>query len=164
MRAFEGIPTNWDGGGNEYSMECAAGSTTYGNPVVANGKVFVGTNNGAGYVSRYSKEVDLGVLLCFDERDGRFLWQHSSEKLESGKKHDWPDQGICSTPLVDGNRLWFVSSRGEVVCLDTEGFYEGNNDGWTGEPNSNQEEADVIWVYDMMEQLGVSQRYMSNCW
>ena len=32
-------------------------------------------------------------------------------------------------PFVDGDRLWYVSSRGEVVCLDTEGFRDGENDG-----------------------------------
>jgi len=160
----EGIPTSWDvGSGENIRWSMPLGNTTYGNPVVANGKVFVGTNNGAGYVQRYSKDVDLGVLLCFDEKDGRFLWQHSSEKLESGKKHDWPDQGICSTPLVDGNRLWFVTSRGEVVCLDTEGFHDGKNDGWAGEANENKDEADTVWVYNMMSELGVAQRYMANC-
>ena len=41
------------------------GSESYGNPVVANGKLFVGTNNGAGYVDRYPYSIDLGVLLCF---------------------------------------------------------------------------------------------------
>lgn len=162
--SVEGLPTSWDvSSGQNIRWSASLGNTTYGNPVVANGKVFVGTNNGAGYLQRYSKEVDLGVLLCFDEKDGRFLWQHSSEKLESGKKHDWPDQGICSTPLVDGNRLWFVSSRGEVVCLDTEGFYDGKNNEWSGEPNEDKYEADVIWVYDMMKLLGVSQKYMANC-
>ena len=57
------------------------GSETYGNPVVASGKVFVGTNNGAGYLDRYSPDVDLGVLLCFEEATGNFLWQHSNENV-----------------------------------------------------------------------------------
>jgi outer membrane protein assembly factor BamB len=158
------IPTNWDvGSGENVRWSVPLGSTTYGNPVVANGKVFVGTNNGAGYLERYPPTVDLGVLLCFEEATGKFLWQHSNEKLESGKKHDWPDQGICSTPLVDANRLWYVTSRGQVVCLDTEGFHDGKNDGWTGEAVESPEEADVIWIYDMMAELGVSQKYMSNC-
>ena len=48
------------------------GSQSYGNPVVANGKVFVGTNNGFGYLQRYPARTDLGCLLCFDEvRHGR---------------------------------------------------------------------------------------------
>ena len=61
--------------------------------------------------------------------DGKFLWQHSSEKLPTGRVHDWPLQGICCAPLVEGNRLWFVTSRGCIVCLDTEGFHDGEDDG-----------------------------------
>ena len=37
--------------------------------------------------------------------------------------------GICCSPLVEGDRLWFVTSRGEVRCLDVDGFYDGEDDG-----------------------------------
>src|SRR3954465_10587953 len=47
------------------------GSQTYGNPTVAGGKVFVGTNNDS---SRNEKLAgDRGVLMCFDEKTGKFL-------------------------------------------------------------------------------------------
>ncbi len=105
------------------------GSQTYGNPVIADGRVFVGTNNGAGHLKRYPSKVDLGCLLAFDEKNGEFLWQHSSEKLITGRVHDWPLQGICCAPLVEGERLWFVTSRGEVRCLDTNGFHDDEDDG-----------------------------------
>ena len=105
------------------------GSRTYGNPVVANGKTFVGTNNAAGYLRRYPSRVDLGVLLCFDEETGHFRWQHSNEKLPRRRVQDWELQGVCSTPTVDGDRLWDVSNRGEVVCLDTEGYHDGEDGG-----------------------------------
>src|SRR5204863_5452382 len=105
------------------------GSQTYGNTVVASGKVWLGTNNTNGYLKRYPSDVDLGVLVCFNEADGKFLWQHSSEKLHTGRAHDWPLQGICCSPLVEGNRMWFVTSRGEIRCLDVEGFYDGEDDG-----------------------------------
>ena len=105
------------------------GSQTYGNPVIAGGKVYVGTNNGAGHLRRYASKTDLGCLLAFDEKNGDFLWQHSSEKLITGRVHDWPLQGICCAPLVEGERLWFVTSRGEVRCVDTEGFHDGEDDG-----------------------------------
>ena len=68
-------------------------------------------------------------MLCFDEKTGKFLWQHSSPKLPTGRVHDWPLQGICCAPLVEGERLWFVSSRGYVLCLDTKGYYDGEDDG-----------------------------------
>jgi len=105
------------------------GSQTYGNPVISNGHVYVGTNNGSGHLARYPSDVDLGCLLCFDEKTGELLWQHSSEKLITGRVHDWPLQGVCAAPLVEGDRLWFVTSRGEVRCLDTKGFRDGKDNG-----------------------------------
>ena len=138
----KGIPSTWDIGGfdrktGEWDKEASenikwvarVGSQTYGNPVVADGKVFVGTNNGGGWLARYPSKVDLGCLIAFRESDGAFLWQHSSEKLSSGRVHDWPLQGICCAPLVEGKRCWFVSSRGEVLCVDTEGFHDNEDDG-----------------------------------
>jgi outer membrane protein assembly factor BamB len=159
------LPTSFDVETNENILwSMPLGSETYGNPVVANGKVYIGTNNGNGYIKRYPATVDLGCLICFDEKDGKFLWQHSSEKLPTGRVHDWPNQGICCAPMIDGDRLWYVTSRGEVVCLDTDGFLDGENDGpFNKEPNENKDEADVVWRLDMMAQLNVSQHNMCSC-
>ncbi len=149
---------------NNVAWVAALGSQSYGNPVVAGGKVFVGTNNGKGWLERYPPATDLGCLLAFDLADGSFLWQDSSEKLPTGRVHDWPLQGICCAPLVEGDRLWYVTSRGEVKCLDTEGFRDGENDG----PVKDEEvvadnEADVVWALNMMKELGVSQHNMCSC-
>ncbi|MBX3411753.1 MAG: PQQ-binding-like beta-propeller repeat protein [Pirellulales bacterium] len=172
------IPSEWEvgeiddetgewtpGSGQNIKWAARLGSQSYGNPVIANGKVYVGSNNGAGYLKRYPATVDLGVLLCFNEADGKFLWQHSSEKLPTGRVHDWPLQGICCAPLVEGDKLWFVTSRGEVVCLDTEGFRDnGENDGpYTSETHVAEDEADIVWKLDMMSELGVSQHNMCSC-
>lgn len=168
----KGIATAWNvEDGTNIKWSAKLGSETYGNPVVANGKVFIGTNNGSGYMKRYPNKTDLGCLLCFDETTGEFLWQHSSEKLPTGRVHDWPNQGICCAPLVLGDRLWYVTSRGEVVCLDTEGFHDGENDTpfITEKPEKpdvvwdEKHEADVIWKFDMMGKLGVSQHNMCSC-
>ena len=156
----------WDpSGAKNIKWVARLGSQTYGNAVVADGRVLIGTNNSGAYLSRYPSEVDLGVLLCFDAKDGKFLWQHSSEKLATGRVHDWPMQGICSAPLVEGKRLWFVTSRGEVRCLDMEGFHDNDeNDGpYKEEDVVTRDEADVIWVVDMMGKLGVSQHNMASC-
>jgi len=172
-----GIPLTWNVGAidrktNDWISDEAEnikwvarlGSQTYGTPVVSDGRVYVGTNNSAGYLQRYPSDVDLGCLLCFSESDGEFLWQHSSEKLPSGREHDWPLQGICCAPLVEGERLWFVSSRGHVVCLDTQGFRDGENDGpFVDEATSDADEADTVWTFDMMKELNVSQHNMCSC-
>jgi outer membrane protein assembly factor BamB len=161
----EGMPTTWDvSTGENIRWSMPLGSETYGNPVIANGQVYVGTNNGAAYLDRFPSDVDLGVLLCLDEKDGKFLWQHSLQKLPTGRVNDWPNQGICSAPLVDGERLWYVTSRGTVECLDTQGFMDDENDGpYKGEENEEKNEADVVWILDMMTDLGVSQHNMCSC-
>jgi len=150
-------PTDWDyETGSNIKWSAYLGSQTYGTPVVADGRVFVGTNNGEGYLERYPSNVDLGCLLCFREADGQFLWQFSAEKLPSGRVHDWPMQGIGCPPLVEGERMWFVSNRWEVVCLDTRGFHDSENDGPArNERITSQSEADVVWKLDLMAQLGV---------
>ena len=171
------LPTDWDPGQfdaktGEWKPETSRnvawvaqlGSQSYGNPVVAGGKAYVGTNNGKGWIARYPSSVDLGCLLAFNTNDGSFLWQDSSEKLPTGRVHDWPLQGICCSPYVEGDRLWYVTSRGEVKCLDTEGFRDGENDGpFTGEKMQGSDESDTVWVLDMMKELGVSQHNMCSC-
>jgi outer membrane protein assembly factor BamB len=159
------IPVKWNvETGENILWSMPLGSETYGNPVVANGKVYIGTNNGNGYIKRYPSSVDLGCLVCFDEKSGKFLWQHSNEKLPTGRVHDWPHQGICCSPYVDGERAWYVTSRGTVVCLDTEGFRDGQNDSpYVEEKETAETEADVIWLVDMMKDLGVSQHNMCSC-
>ena len=159
------IPTDWDVGkfdddtgvwkketAKNIKWAARLGSQSYGNPIVANGKVFIGTNNGSGYLKQFKPDHDLGVLLCFNQDDGKFLWQDSSEKLPTGRVNDWPLQGICSTPLAEGHRLWYVTSRGEVKCLDVDKRKEGTTD-----------EPEVIWTLNMMKQLGVSQHNMCSC-
>ena len=92
--------------------------------------------------------------MAFRESDGEFLWQATSEKLASGMVNDWPEQGICSTPLVEGERLYYVTSRCEVVCLDTQGFRDGENDGpFVDEALKDPINADIVWVFDMMKEV-----------
>jgi len=159
------IPIVWDvATGENVVWSMPLGSETYGNPVIANGKVYVGTNNGNGYIKRYPSSIDLGCLICFDESTGQFLWQHSNEKLPTGRVHDWPHQGVCCSPYIEGDRLWYVSNRGHVVCLDTEGFHDGENDSpVANETVQEKDEADVVWSLDMMKELKVSQHNMCSC-
>ena len=34
--------------------------------------------------------------------------------------------GLCSSPTIDGNRVYVVSNRGQVLCLDVNGQADGN--------------------------------------
>jgi outer membrane protein assembly factor BamB len=136
------------------------GSETYGGPVVAGGKVFVGTNNEK---PRDPKVVgDRGVLMAFSAKDGRFLWQAIHDKLPAGGEVDWPLQGVCSNPVVDADRIYYVSNRGELVAADVEGFLDNENDGpFKGEVRHGPADADIVWVVDMPKLLGVHPHRMT---
>lgn len=132
------------------------GSQTYGNPVVAGGRVYVGTNNGAGHRPKHPGNEDRGVLLCFDEKTGELLWQLTRLKLESGRVNDWPLQGICSAACVVDDFVYVVTNRCELMCLDAKGFHDGENDGpYKEEVDAEELDADVVWSLDMFEDLDV---------
>jgi len=101
------------------------GSQSYGNVSVAHGKVFAGTNNESPRDKR--NVVDRGNLMCFDEKTGEFLWQLATPKLGARKVSDWEYVGICSSPAIEEDRLWVVTNRGEVICLDMNGLANGND-------------------------------------
>lgn len=151
----KGIPSTWDiETGKNVRWTAQLGSQTYGNPVISNGKVLVGTNNQA---ERQPKSTgDKGVIMCFREQDGKFLWQMTHDKLPAGRVNDWPRQGVCSSPAVDGDRFYYVSNRCELVCADMEGFLDGENDGpFTDERLTDKIDGDIVWKLDMMDELGV---------
>jgi outer membrane protein assembly factor BamB len=162
VSAMKNLPESWDvKSGKNIKWKAQIGSTSYGNPVVAGGKIFLGTNNGN--PRNPDIEGDRGVLMCFQESDGKFLWQAVTDKLASGSQNDFPEQGVCSSPAVEGKRLYYVSNRGELVCLDTEGFLDGKNDGpFQDEVYKGPGDADIVWKLDMMKELGVYQRNMAN--
>lgn len=128
------------------------GSRAYGGPVIAGGKVYVGTNNGAPRDPKIKG--DKGVVMCFDEATGKFLWQHVNDKLPSGPVNDWPNEGICSTPCVEGDRVYYVTNRCEVTCATTSGQAAGNV-GLTDEEYKGPQHADVVWRLNMMQALNV---------
>jgi len=161
VSSVKNLPTSWDVKTKKnIKWKSDLGTQSYGNPVIADGKVFVGTNND---VPRNPEiKGDKGVLMCFRESDGKFLWQAITDKSASSA-NDWPDVGVCSSPLVEGKRLYYVTNRGELVCLDTEGFTDGKNDGpCQDEIYKGPTDADIIWKLDMMKELGVFQHNMAN--
>jgi outer membrane protein assembly factor BamB len=153
------MPTSWDvTPGKEKHVKWVAklGTRSYSGPVIVGGKVFVGTNRAAPRTPPIPG--DKGVLRCYRESDGNLLWQAVHDKLAAGLVNDWPDQGICSTPAVDGNRVYYVSNRAELVCADAEPLRQGKNLGVTDEKYKDSKEgtdADIIWRLDMIKQLGV---------
>ncbi len=140
------------------------GSQAYGNVTISQGRVFVGTNNESPRDPKH--EGDRGIVKCFDEKTGEFIWQLVVPKLGAGKVSDWEYLGICSSPTVDGDRVYVITNRCEVVCLDINGMKNGNDGPYkeeaqymAGPDNPPIEpgptDADIIWRFDMRDELGV---------
>ena len=165
VSAETGLPGAFDpASGKNIKWQTALGTQTNSTPVIANGRVFIGTNNGD---PKDPKHVgDRGVLMCFDEKDGHLLWQLVTQKRSEDKYFDWPNQGCASPVTVEGDRVYFVTNRHEVVCLDIHGMANGNDGPFTdegqymaGEGQPAMEpgplDADIIWVFDMVKDAGI---------
>ena len=147
------------------------GSQTYGNTTVSGGKVFVGTNNDTPRDPKH--QGDRSILMVFDEKTGAFLWQLVIPKLAAGKVNDWENLGLLSSPTIEGNRVYVVTSRCEVLCLTTDGLAKGNVGPFKDEAKyiagpgkppiePGPKDADIVWKYDMMDELGVFPHNASN--
>jgi outer membrane protein assembly factor BamB len=183
--AVKGLPARFDAGkfkpGTEevdlgttknVKLVLKLGSQSYGNVTVAGGRIFVGTNNENPRNKKHTG--DRSIMMCFDEKTGAFLWQLVVPKLASGKVNDWENLGLLSSPTVEGDRVYLVTSRCEVMCLDVNGLANGNDGPFQdeaqyiagpGKPKAevSPQEADIIWKYDMMDELGVFPHNASNC-
>lgn len=141
-------PTEWDlKTGQNIKWTARLGSQSYGSPIVADGLVFVGTNNEGHYDPSFAK--DAGAFIAFDEKSGKFVWQNLSPKLAAGRVNDWPYQGVCAAPLVERNMVWYCTPRCEVVAFDLS-------------PVQSGEKPKQVWKLDMMDELGVFPHNMTS--
>jgi len=160
-----GLPDSFDPQtGQNVKWSAALGTECYCTPVVAGGKVLIGTNNGDPRDPRHRG--DRGVLMCFNEADGSLAWQLVVPKLEGDVYLDWPQAGICSPGTVEGDRVYTVTNRDEVVCLDLNGLANGNDGPFReeGRHMAPQDQppmdvgpldADILWLLDLRSAAGV---------
>ncbi len=163
-----GLPESFDPeSGENFKWQVVLGSQTYSTPVISQGKIFLGTNNDNPRNEQH--QGDRGVLYCLDETSGKLLWQLIVPKLSSDRYLDWPKEGIVSPATGENDRVYIVSNRGEVMCLDIHGLSDGNDGSYQSEakhmiPDREHEpveltniDADILWLYDLRSQSGVYQ-------
>ena len=163
MSPMTGLPTTWDvKTGKNVKWVAELGSQSYGNPTVGGGVVLVGTNNEA--LRDPKQGGDRGVLMAFRETTGEFMWQATFEKLAAGRANDWPFQGIASSPLIIDGVAYFTSNRGQIVAADLQGFHDNENNGpYKDEKLTGKHDPDILWMFDMMEEVGAFPHNLANC-
>jgi len=163
----KGLPSSFNPDtGQNIKWSAELGSQTHSTPVVAGGRVLIGTNNDHPRDPKH--QGDRGVLLCLDGRDGHLLWQLVCPKLEDDQYLDWPKAGMCSSPTVEGDRAYTLTNRGELVCLDMKGLADGNQGPYQDEARhmtprgaeaitSGTTDADILWLTDLVShpQIGI---------
>ncbi len=128
------LPLTWDAGEKSAKKNlrwsAPLGRVTFGAPVISGERVFIGTDTDA-----KDHTEQRGVMKCFSTRDGKLLWSITHEKLPSALEDDGTI-GICSTPCVAGEFIYYVSNRAELVCRAVADGRE-------------------VWSLDMRAKLGV---------
>lgn len=160
-----GLPTAFDpntGAGVKWAAPL--GSNAYGTPTVAQGKVFMGANNAAPRDSRI--QGDRGILLCLDEADGSLVWQLATTRTGGDDYLDWPEIASCTPPTIEGDRVYFLTNRFEVVCLDLHGQRNGNDGPYMDEGRRampaeeapiemTPADADILWLTPLVDAAGI---------
>jgi outer membrane protein assembly factor BamB len=150
--------------GEGIKWRVSLGSESYSTPVIAGGRIFVGTNNGSPRDPRH--QGDRGIFYCLDEKTGSLLWQLVVPKVGGDVHLDWPKVGIASPATVEGERVYLLTNRTEVVCLDVNGMANGNDGPFVDEAAhqtpagaplipSGPREADILWVTDLRAAAGI---------
>ena len=123
------------------------GSMACSTPVVSHGRLFIG-----------SCDEKQGLFSCFDVPAGKLNWRWSAPAREvhktlAGRKFQFSNfprsLGVCSSGSVDGDRIYFVSQRLDVMCLDVRGMGDGKT-------------PKVDWTFDMWE-MGARPSDACNC-
>ncbi|MFQ6034548.1 MAG: PQQ-binding-like beta-propeller repeat protein [Sedimentisphaerales bacterium] len=167
VSAETGLPETFDPAtGKNIKWVVPLGTQTYSTAVVGGGKVLIGTNNGNPRDERHKG--DRGVLLCLNANDGSFCWQLVVPKLGRDPRVDSPRTGIVSPATVEGDRVYIMSNRGEVMCLDLNGQTNGNDGPYVDEGRHmaprgvepmqvTKTDADIVWLFDIPAEVGVHQ-------
>ena len=168
-----GLPASFDPAtGKNVKWRAALGTTCHATPVIARGKVLIGTNNDRPRDTRH--QGDRGVLLCLNESDASLCWQLVVPKLKGDKFRDWPRIGIVSPPTVEGDRVYVPTNRGEILCLDLNGQADGNHGPFTSEGlfmvdgaapamDVGKTDADILWRFDTHAEVGSYPHDTAHC-
>ncbi len=177
--AETGLPVSFDRNDlTNVKWATKLGGVVFGCPSVSEGKIFVGTNALALRDDPRFRGSTGGVLVCLDEATGEVLWRLvTPERFDGFPKYThminqrW---GICSSPTVDGERIYLVTNGDDLLCVDVHGMANGNDGPFmdehrfmarAGSPSIEigETDGDIVWRYDIPRELSVAPHDIASC-
>ena len=111
-----GLPVHWSAAEN-ICWKVPVPGTGHSSPIVWGDRVFITTCR---------EETKERLLLCFDRREGKLLWERVVVTAPLEKKHQF-NSYASSTPVTDGNHVWvtfLAQPRVIMACYDFSGVKE----------------------------------------
>ena len=82
----------------------------YSGPAISNGKfITMGERDGAIHV------------IAIDTKNGKEIW---NTKFAKGFKNNWGN-GPRGTPTIDGDKVYALAPKGELICLNIKNWFKG---------------------------------------
>ena len=157
-------PTNWNPKtGENILWQARLGSETYASPVVAGGRVFIGTDNTAPRIASDRREE--GILMAFAAGTGEFIWQDAAPLvLSTGGLFNFLSPITTSAPFVEEDRLYYVTAQAQLRCLRIPNSANRQNaTPATSGTTTGGQAPELIWELDMGMELGVYPHEAANC-
>jgi len=157
LKTVEGLQPQW---------EIRLGTHQYSIPTVDRGCLYLGLND-SGVARRGYRPSGGGAVVCVDLASRGVKWTLPIPRNMGGIKPPYYfDQwrcGVCSGALVNGDRVYVVSNRGDVLCLDRYGQANGNEGPFTNELSYmgietngvalEPSDGDIVWQFDFVRDL-----------
>jgi len=156
-------------GPKQLLWEIELGLHQYTVPQIDRGRMVLGIND-RNIEHPVVKRTDGGILMCIDQATGQMIWQLPIPRFMDGIKapyhfNKWKC-GVCSRPAIEGDRLYVVGPRGDVLCLDRDGQANGNDGpfldeaAYMGIPRDadyhlTATDGDIIWQYNLLTEAKV---------
>jgi outer membrane protein assembly factor BamB len=147
--------------------EVRLGTHQYSIPTIDRDKIILGINDMGVQRDGYQPSGG-GAVVCLDLKTGKTDWTLPVPRVADGTTapnyFDHWKCGICSGPVVYGDRIYLVGNRGDVLCLDRKGQSDGNaapfvdEHAYMGLPDRvtlTPQDGDIVWRFDFRKECGV---------
>lgn len=149
--------------------EIELGVHQYTVPQIDRGRIYLGIND-RNLKHPVARSTDGGIVMCIEQATGEMIWQLPIPRFMDGVKPPYHFNkwrcGVCSRPAIEGDRLYIVGPRGDVLCLDRHGQANGNDGPFLDEvaymglgPDSDyrltETDGDIVWQYNLLTEAKV---------